>query len=1279
VSKNLEREQPDDREEGELFALSARYQEALANHGPLPSLDHLSHAARRRFERLSGLIHALKQARDQNTSLLSQPASRERPCGTGLPTRPDGSGEPSHTPEQSTTFSVSPGIPLEDGPPPALVPGKPIGTLGHYQLLRERGRGGMGVVYEARDLVLDRLVAIKMIQPGRAGEDKWRSRFLAEGQMLGRLHHPHIVQVYEIGEQDGLSYLVLEHMAGPTLAAKLGDRPMEPHQAALLVETLARAVEHAHGNGILHRDLKPANVLLARDGTPKISDFGLAALLDQTSGLTQTGEVVGTPAYMAPEMTTGERPQPGRAVDVYGLGVILFEALTGRAPFVGLSPVLVLSLVRSVEPIAPRQLQPGVPRDLETICLKCLHKEPSRRYSSAAELAADLRRFVDGHPIQARPTSRLERTVRWARRRPGLALAWALALAGLLGVVGVSLGYAAVLKQERDNAREQEAAAELAQKTAEELERQADQARRLAEARLFDLITNFGLAAERESAPGIAALWFAQAARQAHANDPDGEAVSRLRWRAYQTASPVPLHAFRSPGNHTVTHLSLHPTGRQLITVSGGSWLLWDLSRQQPIPWPGPARKVTAAVWAPSGNYFATGSDKGDVHVWDTCQGSLVCQLQLPAAVTSLDFDAKSEQLALVAGQVQIWDLVKEKLLFPGPLPPEQVIQSAFSPKGRRLSTLSKDGTVWVYDLSDPQGPRELLGPLRVSSQGVGTQAPVFLGEDRLATPGREIVVWDLKDRSAEARIPGDGYGGTSAQSSLDGRSILVRHYDNPAELWQANPLLRLDLRLRVSHVRWSSISPEGTHILLASEQSVCLLDATCNPPRAVLLPHPFPITAAACTPTGRVLVTACQEGLIRVWRPGQLSPLLARLPTPLGNPSLFFQVSPDQKYVLTAQRRNDQYPLQLYSTDGMAEGSSFTFPGVPRAASFSPDGQTVYLANALGKEGELRAINLGTRSEFGPLAVPFVPLDVAFSPDGLFLVLVGDGGEVEVRQASDGQRVGGGKHPGHGPSDFPARRILFARDGKTFVTFGQGGVAMRWDTTAGRCEQTFPHQSLCLNADLSPDGRLVATCDGNGEVCLWDLSREGVLLSKTRHPEGVFTVRFDPSGDRVATGCHDGSVRIWDWRAGQQVVPALANGREVLDLAFSSDGRWIFTADPECARVWEARSGMPLTPPWPLLNSGQKPGYFASRLALAGEGRRLLVGSRSGYLCLFDLGWLLDAPAADLSADELVQLAEINAGVQAMSSGSMEQLSAEQWWQRWQTFPQKHPARKDE
>jgi tetratricopeptide (TPR) repeat protein/predicted Ser/Thr protein kinase len=386
-------------------------------------------------------------------------------------------------------------IPAARTPSSSAPPAAPAGwpNLPGYEVVGELGRGGMGVVYQARQTGLGRLVALKMIRDARRAGVEEMARFQTEAQALARLQHPHIVQIHEVGTHDGLPYFALEYVEGGSLDRKLNGAPVAPQQAARLVQTLALAMDAAHRAGVVHRDLKPANVLVGDDWVLKVTDFGLAKRLDDDSGRTRTGAILGTPSYMAPEQASGNVKAIGPATDVYALGAILYELLTGRPPFKGASVLDTLEQVRTQLPVAPTLLTGKVPRDLETICLKCLHKDPRQRYVSARALAEDVARFLDGKTILARPAGSVEKTWRWCRRRPAQA---ALAAALLVLVLG---GGATAFWYQGEQARQREEG--IRREAEQEARRREERARleRNAEA-LSDLLNRYETAVREEDA-----------------------------------------------------------------------------------------------------------------------------------------------------------------------------------------------------------------------------------------------------------------------------------------------------------------------------------------------------------------------------------------------------------------------------------------------------------------------------------------------------------------------------------------------------------------------------------------------------------------------------------------------------------------------------------------------------------------------------------------------------------------------------------------------------------
>ncbi|MGL4422227.1 MAG: serine/threonine-protein kinase, partial [Gemmataceae bacterium] len=354
---------------------------------------------------------------DPTTTGDFQPTPPPEP-ETGAATTEVGIPTPQLNPEMTGDYQPDPNAGTATHPKrrPGGLPANV--TIPGYELLKELGRGGMGVVYQARQIKADRLVALKlMLNPDHAGSSA-RDRFDVEAQAVARLQHPNIVQVFEVGETAGLPFFTLEFVAGGTLHQQLRENLPEPAEAASLLITLARAMHYAHTNNVIHRDLKPVNILMTPAGVPKLTDFGLARKLEDDTERTAAGAILGTPSYMAPEQAAGDNAAIGPPADIYGLGAILYEVLTGRPPFKGGNVWEVIRLVRTADPIAPHLLRPGIPRDLETVCLKCLAKDPAKRYATAEALAEDLTRFLAGKPTLARPAGPLERAIRWSRRNP---------------------------------------------------------------------------------------------------------------------------------------------------------------------------------------------------------------------------------------------------------------------------------------------------------------------------------------------------------------------------------------------------------------------------------------------------------------------------------------------------------------------------------------------------------------------------------------------------------------------------------------------------------------------------------------------------------------------------------------------------------------------------------------------------------------------------------------------------------------------------------------------
>ncbi len=436
---------------------------------------------------LEALEHELRQpTRDRLSPVAISPSTLAEAVTIApgpSPTTPMLGEAPSSVHEEATLPSTNlPPLPHEQ-PTLAVIsqdPSSPssassptyVRYFGDYEILREIARGGMGVVFQARQVSLNRVVALKMILAGQLANDSDVKRFYTEAEAAANLDHPGIVPIFEVGEYEGQHYFSMSFVEGQSLAQKLADGPLAPREAAELIRRVSEAIEYAHQQGVIHRDLKPANVLLDKKGNPRVTDFGLAKQLASDSGLTGSGQIMGTPSYMPPEQTGGKRGAVGPAADVYALGATLYALLTGRPPFQAATPMDTVIQVISDEPVPPRRLNASLPIDLETICLKCLQKEPGKRYDSAATLGEDLRRFLAGEPILARPVGVMERAWRWCRRKPVLAASLGTA-AALLAVVAVGGPIVAV---QQSNLKSIAVQRELQARAAEGLARKASAA-----------------------------------------------------------------------------------------------------------------------------------------------------------------------------------------------------------------------------------------------------------------------------------------------------------------------------------------------------------------------------------------------------------------------------------------------------------------------------------------------------------------------------------------------------------------------------------------------------------------------------------------------------------------------------------------------------------------------------------------------------------------------------------------------------------------------------------
>jgi hypothetical protein len=651
-----------------------------------------------------------------------------------------------------------------------------------YEMVRELGRGGMGVVYLAKQTKLNRPVALKMIlEGGHAGAEEL-ARFKTEAEAIARLQHPNIVQIFEVGEHEGRPFFSLEYCAGGSLDRKLAGTPLPPKQAAQLAGVLARAVQAAHDRNVIHRDLKPANVLLSADGTPKITDFGLARKLDE-AGRTATNAVMGTPSYMAPEQAVGKSKEIGPAADVYALGAILYELLTGRPPFKAAAALDTLMQVVADEPVPPSRLQSKVPRDLETICLKCLNKEPSKRYAGAAALAADLGRFQADEPIQARPTGAVERTLKWARRRRALAALVVVSVLAAGGLVSGGAFFTARLAEQKWTAEQ------LAVKEADARKR-ADREKQAAQE-------------ERDKARSSQhAIQISQAVRSWELHDvADAERVLsevagpfRQTWEQRYVLGLCRRKALPLPG--PVLSAAISADGKRIVWGSERTVKVWDGRTGQRLRiLAGHTGEVLSVAVSADGKRIVSGSADRALKVWDGDTGQVKFTLEGHGdRVTSVAVSADGKRI--VSGSldrtVKVWDAQtgKDELTLKGHT--AGVTSVALSADGKRIVSggrgigdIKEPGEVKVWDAETGQHLLTLKGHSRAISG-------VCFSPDRKrivsGSEDRTLKVWDVETGQVKVTLTGHTREVRSVCFSPDGCRIVSGSHDNTVKVWEAPP-----------------------------------------------------------------------------------------------------------------------------------------------------------------------------------------------------------------------------------------------------------------------------------------------------------------------------------------------------------------------------------------------------------------------------------------------------------------------------------------------------------
>jgi WD40 repeat protein/tRNA A-37 threonylcarbamoyl transferase component Bud32/tetratricopeptide (TPR) repeat protein len=1206
-----------------------------------------------------------------------------------------------------------------DGKTAPVLPGPPVAprSFGDYEVLERIAEGGMGVVFRARQVSLGRIVALKMIRAGELASDDAVGRFRREAEAVARMDHPNIVPIYEVGEHQGQHYFSMKLIEGGNLATRLAEFRGSPRAAAGLLAKAARAVHHAHQRQILHRDLKPANILLDVDGAPHVTDFGLAKRVAEAAE--HTSGIVGTPSYMAPEQAAG-RPGLSTAADVYSLGAILYEMLTGRPPFQAATTLDTLLQVLEQPPVRPSVLDRRVNHDLETISLKCLEKDPARRYGSAEALAEDLERFLAGEPITARRAGAVERLWKWARRRPAAAALAVVSVAALVLLWVVGLIYQGRLEEERRRLKDAQAEVDRQKET-------ADNANRQAEARQGEVHITAGLGLLEQNDASAALHEFAEAI-QADAGDPVRLDLHRRRYRAYARLVSRLVGVF-APASIDNIDVPFSPDGRRLLLAEGDNVRVWDVDTGQPLSKFITQDPSSSSSFSPNGRWvltvFGAPVDGISVQVWSARDGRSVGPPLKPGAggaeavfgrdrgqlfVRWRDPETKSQPgrlfeaatgrplgpaipnvfgldmrhkppapfpdgLRVLTGPDErtlvIADVLTDRPLTPPMKHDTRVSMACLSLDGRRLATVSvntQSGSVGARVWDTATGK-----PITASLTMDTPVEYVAFSPDgtRVVTYGNGgfLRVWDAATGKplTESFETFDGPIQTYLPFfSPDGRRLLLCD-DQEMRVWDATTGRATGGPFKhKEEPRPELLSPDGRRLVTTFEHQACVWDLASGRPLLPLLDHEGPVARAVFSPDGRYLLTVTEGGVARLWDTLPILPAYRPLTEAVAVRHPLF--SPDGRRVL---RLAGQVAEIRDAITGQVVGKPLHDEETVRWAAFSPDGAR--LVTLQGSAAILWDAATGERLA-GPLRHDAAILRAAFSPDGRLLATAGQDLRVRLWKTANGRPVGEPlRHSGL------VEGIAFSPDGQTLLTHATGvgplgeDVLSLWDVQSGqpRYPGVRTRGQTRQRAAFSPDGSrfLVALLE---QVRIWDTATGAPLGPPLELSETLADVAWSPDGRRVATVGGNRTARVWDAATGTPLAATPAHGEELYLVRFSPDGRRLLTGSRPrldsnrlTAYLWDAATGLPLAPP---VTWESAPWTSGDGLVFSADGERILLLNAEGKARAWDLA------AASEPAGDLLERARLLCGHWRSPGGAMLPLEPAECRQRWTDLRAEHP-----